>query len=126
MNFRVPAEYDKKKCLPNSPAGCTVERNPAELEAFHLAYWVIDSGYSALAAVLLLILRALTVGIPSTRKNIAVRPGLFTFCDKQSKHLAGQPPLNGMVYSYDLSDITIPLRTVVQRHQWQILYKHIV
>lgn len=89
-----------------------VERNPAELETFHLAYWVIDSGFSALAAVLGSY-PSWTDGWHSFYKeNIAVPPSPFPSCDKQSKHVVGHLMLNGMVYSYDLCDIVIPLGTV--------------
>lgn len=44
------------KCLPNQlprrmfHSRCIGQINPAVLETFHLAYWVIDAGYSALAS----------------------------------------------------------------------------
>lgn len=100
-----------------SPLGCISEINPAELETFHLAYRVMDAGYSASAAVLLLILSRIDGWHSSSKKNIVVRRSPFPSCDKQSKHAVGQLMLNGMVYSCNLSDIMILLRTVAQDHK---------
>lgn len=76
-----PTERDGK-CLPNQPTAspCRMflsrsigQINPAELEAFHLAYWVIDAGYSALASGFGSYPSRSNGWHSSSKKNISVR-----------------------------------------------------
>lgn len=78
-------------------SGCSGEINPAELEAFHLARPVIDAGYSASAAVWVLILQGLMVGIPLPRKT-SLHVGLLRFLRyaKQTRCRSADAEWNGL------------------------------
>lgn len=52
---------------------CIGQINPAELETFHLAYWVIDAGYSALASGFGSYPSRSNGWHSSSKKNISVR-----------------------------------------------------